>query len=132
MREAIKEDPEWGPTYDHLGRVLSLTNRHDEAIEAYEKPLSLAPDNPLANVNYGIALALQRGQTERALPFLRAAEKRFPDSDRLHNALGAALAMLKRHDEQNITLKKLFDQGILVQNIYLSLGYLYSVQGRWN
>jgi eukaryotic-like serine/threonine-protein kinase len=54
---AVKLQPERWKTYDELGHFYYGQSRYEEAIEQWRKVLSLTPDNALAHVNLGAALA---------------------------------------------------------------------------
>lgn len=45
IEESVKEDNEHAELYDHYGDILMANDRRKDALEAYEKALSLEPDN---------------------------------------------------------------------------------------
>lgn len=71
------------------GISLHQAGRISEAEALYRKVLSLSPSDPDAQHMLGVA-AIQRGDFERAIPFLHRARNSYPRMPELHNHLGMA------------------------------------------
>jgi tetratricopeptide (TPR) repeat protein len=69
---ATEEDPENANAWAALGGVCMLTDREEEARQAYERALTIEPDNWMAHFNYGCYFA-RKGETESALGHLKRA-----------------------------------------------------------
>ncbi|PYQ64938.1 MAG: hypothetical protein DMF53_06510 [Acidobacteria bacterium] len=69
---ATQEDPENANAWAALGGVSMLTDREEEARQAYERALTIEPDNWTAHYNYGCYFA-RKGETESALGHLERA-----------------------------------------------------------
>lgn len=80
-----------GVAYDRLGM-------HASATEAYERALTVAPDNPAVLNNLGYSLFLQ-GDTRRALERLKQADRRAPGSPSVLNNIALVHARLGKYDE---------------------------------
>lgn len=65
MRRAIAADPKYTLAYYHLGELLDMLGRSDEAIGTYRKLLAIEPDNVPARNNLGIC-ALNAGRDDLA------------------------------------------------------------------
>ncbi len=70
--QATEEDPENANAWAALGGVCILTNREEDARQAYERALAIEPDNWAAHYNYGCYFA-RKGETESALGHLERA-----------------------------------------------------------
>jgi tetratricopeptide (TPR) repeat protein len=75
LREALKYDPKFGLAHYHLGRVLEIKNRNDEAIEEYKAAAAL--DLKLAEPLYSLGvLYRRRGQDAESANALAEYRKR--------------------------------------------------------
>lgn len=77
LRAALAQDPSVRRAHYYLGMVLLADttrgpDRFDEAVAEFRQELTLAPEDPLANDQLGLAL-LEAGRPEEALPALEAA-----------------------------------------------------------
>ena len=70
--KATEEDPENANAWAALGGVSMLTDREEDARQAYERALAIEPDNWTAHYNYGCYFA-RKGETESALGHLERA-----------------------------------------------------------
>jgi tetratricopeptide (TPR) repeat protein len=72
--QAIKNNNEYAPAYDGLGRTYVEKNDFDKAIADFKKANELEPNNPCINNNLGLAL-LSKGENSSAIGyFTRAIE----------------------------------------------------------
>jgi tetratricopeptide (TPR) repeat protein len=70
--KATEEDPENANAWAALGGACMLTNREEDARQAYERALTIEPESWTAHYNYGCYFA-QKGETESALGHLERA-----------------------------------------------------------
>jgi predicted O-linked N-acetylglucosamine transferase (SPINDLY family) len=98
LRQAARFSPKSADIHANLGRVLSLLNRHRDALQSYEKALALNPDHPAALINCaGTLLSLQL--PDRALPVLDRLLQRDPTSPIASHNRCIALLDLSRYEE---------------------------------
>jgi len=72
FREAIRLDPDFGPTHNNLAAALAKAGQIDEAITQYAEAIRLSPLR--AEPHWNLAMLLQdAGRLPEALPHLRAA-----------------------------------------------------------
>jgi len=64
MQQTLATSPENVPALITAGDSLQALGRVDEAVDAFEMAISLAPDHPEAHFNYGLAL-LTKGELAR-------------------------------------------------------------------
>ncbi|HAH07273.1 MAG TPA: hypothetical protein DCM05_12245 [Elusimicrobia bacterium] len=104
LGRALKVKPEYLDARFNLGVALDAMNLTEEAAAQYAEVLKEAPSR--SEARYNLALDMMRsGQVVEALPHLRrvAAENPIPHA---FNNLGAALAMLGRHDEAEAEFRR--------------------------
>jgi tetratricopeptide (TPR) repeat protein len=81
----------WAQALQALGQFV-------EAVRAYLIALAIRPNDPIANMNVGVAY-LQLNQPENALPYAEKAVKLDARSAQAHTNLGAVYSALGRHDD---------------------------------
>ena len=98
LRQAIRFGARSADVHANLGRILNLLDRHQDALESYEKALAINPDHPAALMNYaGTLLSLHL--PDKALPLLDRLLRLDPNSSiALHNRC-IALIDLTRYEE---------------------------------
>ncbi|HEY3820585.1 MAG TPA: tetratricopeptide repeat protein [Polyangiaceae bacterium] len=89
--EAAADDPDAPANFTLLGNMSFIEGAHEEAVAAYSRALSLAPDEANALKGRGRAY-VQLGELDRALPDLDAALEAFPDEAMLHYYRGYCLS----------------------------------------
>jgi tetratricopeptide (TPR) repeat protein len=89
-RDTIKRNPGCWMALTNLGAVEFDAGRTDQAMELYERALSLNPQSVEAHVNKGLALA-RIGKAEEAMAEYERALRIWPNSVEAHNSLGVAL-----------------------------------------
>ena len=70
------------------GNVAIAAKQPTEAISAWEKSLSLNPDQPLTTNNIAYILSEELGEHERALPMAKAAAEKSPRNPQILDTLG--------------------------------------------
>jgi tetratricopeptide (TPR) repeat protein len=93
FRHALEIAPDWVPALIHLGDVLRLQGRLEEAQPPLERALALEPDYAKALNSYGTVLATQGRLDEAVAHFERAIEVE-PTSRAAHVNLGYARVLL--------------------------------------
>lgn len=84
-----------------IGRAYSTNGDHDQAVEYFEKALTLEPDNDLALHNIAQARRFQKEDADVFLPRVEGALSRTADAlkkARLHFAAGKVFDDVKDHD----------------------------------
>ena len=72
LKRAIKRRPPHAPAFYELGCLLSFLNRDDEAVEAFNRGLDVAPLMPQLSVQLGYVLLRHKNYTEAKTAFGRA------------------------------------------------------------
>lgn len=85
----------------NLGYVLVELERYDEAIEAFEHCLRLAPDDPAAHFELAL-VHLARHDYAQALTNLALPLQSYPHDWEVHNLHGRCLLGLRRYDEATV------------------------------
>ncbi len=96
-----------------------------EGAKAYEKALSLEPDNPLVLNNYAYMLSIQKYRLEDALNMVNRAIAIQPDTPSFLDTRGWLYYLLKYNEKALIDIKKAIKQDSLTAEIYYHLGYVY-------
>jgi predicted O-linked N-acetylglucosamine transferase (SPINDLY family) len=112
-----------------LGNALAAQGKLDQAVDCYERALTLDPDNAEVHNNLGLAMAMQGG-LDRAVVHFERALALDPDNAQVHNNLGNAYRAQERtdqaipHYERALALKP--DDALVHNNLGLAL----AAQGR--
>jgi tetratricopeptide (TPR) repeat protein len=108
LQAALKQDPRARHAHYYLGTVVVAEKGWEglaEAIPEFQAELKLAPADPLANLELGVALA-DSGQPEEALPFLEIAARFEPPQARTFYYLGRAQLAEDRTAEAVASLRR--------------------------
>jgi protein O-mannosyl-transferase len=100
-RDAVARQPENVRATINLGCVLQDAGRYQEAVEQFERAISIDPTRPdvgLAHRSLGLTLA-RLGQPEKAIHHLQIAMQLRPDVTNDHAALGSLLLDVHRFPE---------------------------------
>jgi tetratricopeptide (TPR) repeat protein len=126
--EALRLDPHHLLSLDNLGNAYRSQKRWDEAREALERALQVAPRDPEANYSLGMVFA-QTDENAQAYEYLQRALKARPVYPEALNNLGVLYLVTQRRDqavasfEQCIRVAPAFDQA------YLNLARVYALEG---
>ncbi len=106
MGALIKERPQDGYYYDTLGQIYLESGRINEAVTAYEKAATLAPQEGLIHASYGQALLAKQDAASlegaiRALEMATRLDNTYADAWR---ALAGAYGRAGRKGEQHLAL----------------------------
>jgi tetratricopeptide (TPR) repeat protein len=82
----------------NLGYVLVELGRHEEALQAFEQCLRLAPDDPATLYELGY-IHFSRGDYGAAVERLQAPLRLYPDDWEIYNLLGCCYLGLRRFDD---------------------------------
>jgi len=66
LEKVVAQNPDDGKTWQELGNLYFDTDRHTEAIDAYNKSLSITPGNPNVLTDLGV-MYRRAGQPEKAV-----------------------------------------------------------------
>ena len=98
VREVQDRYPEDADSYFNAGQAHGRAGRYKDAIEAFQKGLSINPDRP--DIYKALAtLAIRCDREEEAAGFLQEVVTRFPAAPNFNERLGLALLHLGRLDE---------------------------------
>jgi protein O-GlcNAc transferase len=97
-RQLLEIDPNLAEVWHYLGIAHYKNRRFDQAIEAINRGVQLAPDRPDFQCNLGVILADARRFVEAAA-VLQSALQLAPDSPQAWNNLAVALEGISRFDE---------------------------------
>ncbi|HSN19593.1 MAG TPA: type IV pilus biogenesis/stability protein PilW [Usitatibacter sp.] len=97
---AIKDDPGFAQAYNMQGLVYMELREDVSARAAFDRALSLAPDNPEVLNNFGWFLCT-RDEFDRAMPMLRraAADPLYPTPEKAYLSLG--LCLRRAHKDED-------------------------------
>jgi tetratricopeptide (TPR) repeat protein len=108
LRAALEQDPRVRRAHYYLGRVaLEQAGRAgiDEALQEFKAEVGIAPEDPLANLELGVAL-VQRQLFAEGLPALEVASRSEPPQARAFAYLGRAQLGLDRPDKAAASLAR--------------------------
>ena len=97
-RTAVAADSRYAPAYNVLGLVYMELHENAQAEEAFERSLSLNPDDADANHNYGWFLCENRREEESLRYFLRAVRNPLYAAPQKSYVLAATCAERKNND----------------------------------
>lgn len=122
LKRAVKRRPPHAQAFYELGCLLSFLNRDDEAVEAFNRGLELAPLMPQLSIQLGYVLLRRKSYAEAKIAFGRA----------LANSAGspeALFGMAKAHQAEgdNAAAAGYFRQCLMSRpndtDMWLQLGY---------
>jgi predicted O-linked N-acetylglucosamine transferase (SPINDLY family) len=104
-----------------LGRSLVGLGRVDEAIDAYRRSISLAPNEGVVHYNLGVAL-FTKGHTDQAIAEYRKALALRPDDLYALANLGSLLPMRNEYDQAIAVLRRAIRASPSAAPVWLNLG----------
>ncbi|MDX2036494.1 MAG: DUF1583 domain-containing protein [Isosphaeraceae bacterium] len=112
FRAAAKAKPTDPLASYYLGQSLVLVARPEEAVEAFERALTLRPARTdLLEIHQALGRVHQRaGRTEKALEVWTRLEKLFPDDLRVQEQIAVALAEEGRPDDALVRFTRLAER----------------------
>jgi tetratricopeptide (TPR) repeat protein len=108
LRTALKQDPRVRHAHYWLGKLIAAEKGRaglEEAIPEFQAELKLAPQDPLANLELGMAL-LELQRPEEALPALEIAVRSEPPKANAFYYLGRSQLGVNRPAEAAVSLKR--------------------------
>ena len=72
LKRATKRKPPYAPAFHEFGCLLASLGRHDEAIEAFQRGIDVAPMMPELSIQLGNALLERRRCADAKIAFARA------------------------------------------------------------
>lgn len=123
MNEA-KPEPK---LYSDLGYVLQLQGKHDQAVENYNKALSLDPAFIPAIFNMAGMLKLQ-GKLDGALSHYRRAMELSPGNAEVYNSIGIILSMKNQFEDASVYYSKALEIKPDIASAHKDLGKIYVIQ----
>ena len=107
-QKAIAINPQFDLAHINNGNGLAGLKRYDEAAEAYNKAIRIAPQNPFGVYSLGV-IEEEQGNFKKALEFYRQSIQIDPKFENGYFNLAAMHANLKQFDEAIAALKKLLE-----------------------
>lgn len=107
-QKALEIMPEYAEVHNNLGNVLAQLGRFDEATSHFETALKIMPDYASALNNLGTVYSRQKRIPE-AIERFQQAIKSLPTYMEAHFNLANGLVSLRRYDEAETELKKVFE-----------------------
>jgi tetratricopeptide (TPR) repeat protein len=92
-------------SYFNLGYVLVDLGRHEEALQAFQRCLSLVPDDAATLFEMGY-IHFARGEFDPAITYLQKPLLSYPEDWEIHSLLGNCYLGLRRHEEALDTLAR--------------------------
>jgi len=114
--------------YTQMGLLLSLQNRHEEAIRSFEEALRREPDSFAAIDGLANALA-NHGQNEQAVRQYERALKLKPHYSPSHMSLGLTLKAMGRTEEASAHFRQAMDHPMNTPAAFQALGKVCYDQG---
>jgi tetratricopeptide (TPR) repeat protein len=122
LKRATKRNPPYAPAFHEFGCLLASMARYDEAIEAFQRGLGIAPMMPELSIHLGNVLLQRRRCADAKIAFARALAI-LPDS------ADALLGMAKAHQEvgESEAAAQYFRRCLMMRpneaDIWLNLGH---------
>jgi len=110
LRRAAALTPRWAVPQLELGKALARADAYEEAVEAADKAVELAP-NDLGVLEAAVAVANQAGIYSSAERHLRAARALQPQNPLITRALAACLFSSARYGDAAPLYRELFEHG---------------------
>jgi len=132
LEEAVKlliEYPNSVSLYNIIGAANKGLGKLDEAIESYDKALSINPQYTYAFINMGIILA-EQGHLDEAIASYKKALSIDPNFAEAHNNLGNALQDIGKLDEAIVSYTKAISLKSDYATAYYNIGNAFKEQGR--
>jgi len=129
---AIKDDPAYGQAYNMQALVYMELREDVSARAAFDRALSLDPNNAEVLNNFGWFLCT-RGETDRAIPMLQraAADPLYPTPEKAYLSLGLCYRRMHKDDEAERFLNRaVMIQPNLVGGLY-NLAVIEYERGRY-
>ena len=136
--EALKKDSSKADLWTQLGYAYDKAGNETSSDEAYERALTIDPNDPTANNNYSYTLSLRNKDLPRALKMIESAMKSEPNNPSFLDTYGwiqfqmgnlqVALDYVKRAAEKNETGSEVFEH---LGDIYDKLGEKNSAVDAW-
>jgi len=128
LRRAVEIDPKFTRAWLWLGEIYKFTGQADSALEAYQKAIAIAPQEPVSYKALGFTLMGMR-RFEEAIPVWQNLIKTVPgDSDGPVN-LATCLSRLKRYEEAVSVLESAVKNNPDRPSLQLQLGSAYLERG---
>ena len=122
--------PNSAEVHGELGLLLSDREQFKEASEELRQAVELDPDSERYSLAYGEAL-LNSNQLPVALPFLQAAEKRFPQQPNFQYQLAFTDVWADRYQDAISILEGLVKERPGSAIVHFLLGGAYELSGEW-
>jgi Flp pilus assembly protein TadD len=98
LSSAASADPNLAEAHHLLGYAYDRKGLRQLSLDAYQRALKLAPNDPQLLNDYGYTLFL-RGQLKEAKDLLKRAAKRSPGDERVWNNLAVVQVKLEQYDD---------------------------------
>jgi tetratricopeptide (TPR) repeat protein len=128
-KKTLEYVPDSAWIYNNLGNVYYYSGREEEALECYEKALSV--DSSFQNTYYNLANIYHGfGKAERAVQLLEKAVSLNPEYAHAYNNLGVAYYDLKRYDKAKAAYRRAISLKPDFADAHFNLGNFYYYSDR--
>jgi TolB-like protein/Tfp pilus assembly protein PilF len=129
FKRAIQLNPRYAIAYNWYAVLLSVLNRHDEAIQNMEHARDLDPRSSIINRDLGIVYAWA-GLFEKAIDQLQLTIEMNPEFSPAYFLMGVIYSRMKEYDQAIEYYLKTWDMTGDFQDIIGGLGFAYAKSGR--
>jgi tetratricopeptide (TPR) repeat protein len=129
--DTLTKNPNCWLGYNNLGEAVLQKGQVDEAIEQYQKALSINRNYDIAHNNIGTAL-LQKGQVDEAINQYQKALEIDPGNAKFHHNLGGVLLQKGEVDEAIGQYQKALEIDPNDANSHNNLGRAFAQKGQMN
>jgi superkiller protein 3 len=116
--------------YLNMGNIMDDANRYDEAIEAYEKALSISPKDHTVYLNLGIAYK-HAGRPELAINAWKKAAELAPDDPRPSIAIADYYYERGYYDLAQLEYQRIIGKWSSLQEPHFRMGTIYYKRGNY-
>lgn len=109
LNRALKIDPNNAQVYGMIGMIYSKKEMYSESDSAYEKAVSLDPEDPLLLNNYAYSLSERGLQLQRCLEMAKKAIEKVPDNSSYLDTIGWVYYMLNDYEKAKEFVQKSLD-----------------------
>ncbi len=135
LKRAIAVHPTYANAWHILGTSQSLSDNHEQAVETFDKLLTLSPGHELGMSNLIISLrdagkqAGQNGNLQKSIKYLTRAESLDNNDPEIKRLLGIAYGMSGNHQEAIKYFQKVLEKLPKVATSYVNLAIAYQNSG---
>jgi len=128
VKQLIRENPDKESLLLTLGNIHLFKNKTKQALDAYERALQIAPENPDIYTNIAL-IYKQQGNADNAISFLQKALSFTKERADIYYNLGNVYKQSKNYDDAEEAFLEAVELNPEFANAYNNLGSLYIETG---